>query len=31
MLLWLQEVAFSMYELVKIALCERSVPERLTC
>jgi putative transposase len=31
MLPWLQEVAFSMYELVKIALCERSVPERLTC
>jgi putative transposase len=31
MLLWLQEVAFAMYKLVDIALCERPVPERLTC
>ena len=31
MLLWLQEVAFAMYELVEIALCERHVPERITC
>ena len=31
MLLWLQEVAFAMYELVETALCERPVPERLTC
>ena len=31
MLLWLQEVAFAMYKLVEIALCERPVPERLTC
>jgi putative transposase len=31
MLLWLQEVAFAMYELVEIVSCERPVPERLTC
>jgi hypothetical protein len=30
MLLWLQEVAIAMYELVEIASCERPVPERLT-
>jgi DDE family transposase len=29
MLLWLQEVAIAMYELVEMASCERPVPERL--